>query len=138
MRKLYYSISEVSKLVDEESYVLRYWEKEFPALKPKKNRAGNRAYTENDIKYLFAIKSFLRDDKISLKEAKEKIVTFDLSSINLEKLDILEEAPEINLFNNLGEQISNPSNSNNTNGFSLKDKYELLNLLKKAIVQLKN
>lgn len=36
MQKLYYTISEVSKIVDEPQYVLRYWEKEFPLLKPKK------------------------------------------------------------------------------------------------------
>jgi len=138
MRKLYYSISEVSKLVDEESYVLRYWEKEFPTLRPKKNRAGNRAYTENDIKYLFAIKHLLRDEKISLKEAKDKIVTFDLSSIDLEKIDNFDETPEINLFESSGEQITTSNTSNNTNGFSLKDKRELLHILKKAIVHLKN
>ena len=45
LKKLYYSISEVSKLTDLEQYILRYWETEFEQLKPSKNRAGNRIYT---------------------------------------------------------------------------------------------
>ena len=49
MKKLYYSISEISKILDEEQYILRYWEKEFDFLKPRKNRAGNRIYSEKDL-----------------------------------------------------------------------------------------
>ncbi len=47
--KLYYSISEVSRITGLEPYVLRYWEIEFSVLKPKKNRSGNRTYTQKDI-----------------------------------------------------------------------------------------
>ncbi|MBI2416539.1 MAG: MerR family transcriptional regulator, partial [Ignavibacteriales bacterium] len=49
IKKLYYSISEVSKITEVEQYVLRYWETEFEGLNPQKNRAGNRAYTNKDI-----------------------------------------------------------------------------------------
>ena len=49
IRKLYHSISEVAELTDLEAHVLRYWETEFEQLRPKKNRAGNRVYTERDI-----------------------------------------------------------------------------------------
>lgn len=73
MGKLYYSISEVSKLIDEEQHILRYWEKEFKQLNPKKNSAGNRKYTKNDIDIIRKIKILLRDEKLSLKGAKEKI-----------------------------------------------------------------
>ena len=48
--KMYYSISEVAEMVGVVPYVLRFWEKEFPHLKPRKNRAGNRAYQPKDIK----------------------------------------------------------------------------------------
>ena len=41
-KKLYYSIKEVSEMTELKPYVLRYWESEFPSLKPSKNRAGNR------------------------------------------------------------------------------------------------
>ena len=49
IKKLYYSIGEVSKMVDLKSYVLRYWETEFKQLSPPKNRAGNRTYRKKDI-----------------------------------------------------------------------------------------
>ncbi len=71
--KLYYSISEVSKIADEEQHILRYWEKEFALLKPRKNRAGNRIYSAKDIKVVKAIKKLLRQDKLSLKGAKERL-----------------------------------------------------------------
>ena len=49
IKKLYYSIGEVSEMTDLKSYVLRYWETEFNQLKPPKNRAGNRTYRQKDI-----------------------------------------------------------------------------------------
>ncbi len=49
IKKLYYSIGEVSKMVGLKSYVLRYWETEFKQLSPPKNRAGNRTYRQKDI-----------------------------------------------------------------------------------------
>lgn len=73
MQKLYYSISEVSGLIDEEQHILRYWQKEFPQLKPKKNRSGNRVYSDKDISLLKLIKKILREDKKPLKDAKEYI-----------------------------------------------------------------
>lgn len=73
MTKLYYSIKEISDLVDEEQHILRYWEKEFTILKPKKNKAGNRTYTHKDLQIIHKIKSMIRDEHYSLKEAKEKL-----------------------------------------------------------------
>ncbi|MEJ5286412.1 MAG: hypothetical protein CH6_2305 [Candidatus Kapaibacterium sp.] len=73
MQKLYYTISEVSKIVDEPQYVLRYWEKEFPLLKPKKNRAGNRIYSERDLEIVRAIKTMLREQKLSTKGTLEEL-----------------------------------------------------------------
>lgn len=73
MQKLYYSIGEVSKITGEPQYVLRYWEKEFPILKPRKNRAGNRIYSEKDLEIVLAIKSLLREQKLSTKGALEEL-----------------------------------------------------------------
>ncbi|MDG2266875.1 MAG: MerR family transcriptional regulator, partial [Candidatus Marinimicrobia bacterium] len=47
IKKLYYSIGEVSKMTELKAYVLRYWETEFKQLKPPKNRAGNRTYRQS-------------------------------------------------------------------------------------------
>lgn len=73
MQKLYYSISEVSKEVDEETHILRYWEKEFPQLKPNKNSAGNRIYSQKDLEVVKNIKTLIRVEKLSLSGAKEKM-----------------------------------------------------------------
>jgi len=62
INRVYYSISEVSKLTGVEPYVLRYWETEFEQLKPSKNKAGNRIYTNRDIKIIMMIKRLLRDE----------------------------------------------------------------------------
>ncbi len=71
IKKLYYSISEVSKITEMEQYVLRYWETEFEQLKPQKNRAGNRIYTNKDIQIILQIKSLLRDKKYTIEGAKK-------------------------------------------------------------------
>ena len=49
IKRLYYSISDVSKMTGLKQYVLRYWETEFSQLNPKKNKAGNRTYKQSDI-----------------------------------------------------------------------------------------
>lgn len=71
IRKLYYSISEVAELADLEPHVLRYWESEFEQLQPKKNRAGNRVYTERDIAVVERIKHLLREDKYTIEGARQ-------------------------------------------------------------------
>jgi len=71
IKKLYYSISEVSKITEVEQYVLRYWETEFEQLQPQKNRAGNRIYTNKDIKLILHIKNLLREKKYTIEGAKK-------------------------------------------------------------------
>ena len=71
--KLYYSISEVSRLTGLKQHVLRYWETEFPSLRPKKNRAGNRAYRITDIKHIFLIKRLLYTEKFTIEGARERL-----------------------------------------------------------------
>src|ERR1035437_2433214 len=68
--KLYYSISEVSRLTGLEPYVLRYWESEFEELKPQKNRAGNRIYSNRDIQFILRIKELLREQRYTIEGAK--------------------------------------------------------------------
>ena len=73
IKKLYYSISEVSEITGLKQYVLRYWETEFTQLKPNKNRAGNRNYQTNDIDIIQDIKSLLYDRKFTIKGAKQHL-----------------------------------------------------------------
>lgn len=96
LKKLYYSISEVSKLTGLEQYILRYWETEFEQLKPGKNRAGNRIYTNKDIKLILQIKKLLRDEKYTIEGAKkilldnvvESSVQTDNSQTQTEKITV--------------------------------------------------
>jgi DNA-binding transcriptional MerR regulator len=75
IKKLYYSISEVSKITNVEQYVLRYWETEFEQLSPQKNRAGNRIYTNKDIQLIMKIKNLLRDKKFTIEGARNILGT---------------------------------------------------------------
>lgn len=82
IEKLYYSISEVSKITGLKQYVLRFWETEFPMLKPRKNRAGNRTYRQTDIDTILRIKDFLYVQKYTIDGARDRIksgTTKDLS-----------------------------------------------------------
>ena len=71
VKKLYYSIGEVSDITGLKQYVLRYWESEFSHLKPSKNSAGNRNYRKSDIDLINQIKSLLYDRRYTIKGAKQ-------------------------------------------------------------------
>ena len=73
IKKLYYSIREVSELTGIESHVLRFWEKEFSQLNPRRGRSGNRAYTERNIKVILAIKDLLYAQKYTIQGAVERL-----------------------------------------------------------------
>lgn len=74
-KKLYYSISEVSERTGIAPHVLRYWEGAFPMLRPKKNRAGNRAYRESDIRLLERIREMLQEKPCSLSVVLQKMLS---------------------------------------------------------------
>jgi DNA-binding transcriptional MerR regulator len=71
--KLYYSISEVARMTRLEPYVLRFWEKEFPMLKPKKNRGGNRTYQKQDIELINQIKHLLYKENYTIEGARNRL-----------------------------------------------------------------
>ena len=83
IKKLYYSIGEVSKTTGLKQYVLRYWETEFKQLNPTKNKAGNRTYRQKDIDVILNIKSLLYDEKFTIEGARkmlsQPVVKKDLS-----------------------------------------------------------
>ena len=75
IKKLYYSIGEVSKMTELKAYVLRYWETEFKQLKPPKNRAGNRTYRQGDIDLILYIKDLLYTKKFTIEGARHQLAT---------------------------------------------------------------
>ena len=70
IKKLYYSIGEVSTITELKQYVLRYWETEFKQLSPVKNKAGNRTYRQKDIDMILKIKDLLYNQKFTIDGAR--------------------------------------------------------------------
>ena len=112
--KLYYSISEVASFAEVKAHVLRYWESEFPTLKPKKNRAGNRSYRKRDVDEVRAIKTLLYDEGYKIDGAR-RILRDRSGSVVVERLqgqgcdeDVVLRAPRLELADSFHE-IAGPS-----------------------------
>jgi len=71
--KLYYAISEAAAMLNVNPSVLRFWEKEFEDIRPKKSRKGRRLYTQQDIEVLKNIYYLVKVRKFTLQGAKEKL-----------------------------------------------------------------
>ena len=71
--KLFYSISEVAKMFDVNASLIRFWEKEFDVLKPKKNKKGNRMFTKEDVGNLKIIFHLVKEKGYTLEGAKLKL-----------------------------------------------------------------
>ena len=95
IKKLYYSISEVCKLTDLKSYVLRYWETEFRELKPPKNRAGNRTYRKKDIDIINKIKELLYDKKFTIEGARNQLAITPQEKESLEESSTVKSKPTV-------------------------------------------
>src|SRR6478609_8923881 len=72
--KLYFRIGEVSSLLGVETYVLRYWETEFPSLSPKKSGTGHRLYRRKDVELLLKIKHLLYEKRFTIDGARQHLV----------------------------------------------------------------
>ncbi|HRX27767.1 MAG TPA: MerR family transcriptional regulator [Saprospiraceae bacterium] len=71
--KLYYSISEVAEMFDVTTSLIRYWEGEFPSLKPKKNRSGDRQFTKKDIDNIAQIYALVKEKGYTLDGARRAL-----------------------------------------------------------------
>ena len=71
--KLYYTIGEVSKMFDVNPSLIRFWEKEFPIIKPKKNKKGNRLFTKKDLDNLTLIHHLVKEKGYTLDGARKKM-----------------------------------------------------------------
>lgn len=108
--KLYYSIGEVSKMLDVNASQLRFWEREFPNIKPKVNTRGHRIYTTDDIQQLRIVQYLLKEKRMTIEGAKlhlkDKKHTYleNISGINVVdellkiKNELAEIRKELNLF----------------------------------------
>lgn len=71
--KLYYTIGEVSKMFNVNASLIRFWEKEFEVLQPKKNKKGNRLFTGEDVENLRIIFHLVKERGFTLQGAKAKL-----------------------------------------------------------------
>ena len=71
--KLFFKIGEAAEIVGVEQHVLRYWEDEFYALRPVKNRAGQRLFKKQDVELILEIKRLLYEEKFTIAGAKKKL-----------------------------------------------------------------
>ncbi len=89
--KLYYSIGEVAQMLDVNASLLRFWEKEFPSLRPVKNKKGDRSYTRQDIDLLRRILYLTRDCGFTLDGAREQLKGGSTPNKNIQIADRLTE-----------------------------------------------
>ncbi|MBD3160960.1 MAG: MerR family transcriptional regulator [Candidatus Eisenbacteria bacterium] len=71
--RTYWSISEVAELTDVKPHVLRYWETQFPMLRPKKGRSGSRRYRRADLELVRRIRCLLYEKGFTLKGARRRL-----------------------------------------------------------------
>jgi DNA-binding transcriptional MerR regulator len=73
VEKLYYSIGEVAEMFNVNASLIRFWEKEFDIIKPKKNKKGNRFFTQQDIEHIRLIYHLVKERGLTLNGARKKI-----------------------------------------------------------------
>ena len=73
VEKLYYTIGEVAAMFNVNTSLIRFWEKEFDIIRPKKNKKGNRLFTQQDIDNFHIIFHLVKEKGMTLKGAKKKM-----------------------------------------------------------------
>ena len=102
--KLFYKISEAAEMFSVNISAIRFWEKEFEILKPKKNKKGNRLFTPKDIKNLKIIYHLLKERGFTVEGAKKKLKENKTDTIN--NIEIVSHLKDIRGFLvNLREEL---------------------------------
>ena len=73
IEKIYYSIREVAEMFDVNPSLIRFWEKEFDTLQPKKNKKGNRLFTQSDIENIHVIYHLVKERGFTLEGARRQL-----------------------------------------------------------------
>jgi len=97
LTKLYYSIGEVSKMFEVNTSLIRFWEKEFPSVKLKKNSKGNRVFTVKDIVQIEKIYILVKEQGYTLDGAKKALKSKApiKSDVSNDEIDIIQKLNEI-------------------------------------------
>lgn len=95
--KLFYSISEVAEMFKVNASLIRFWEKEFDFLKPRKTAKGNRTYTKKDIENIKLVYHLVKEKGFTLQGAKEKLKQKPAQEIN-KNLEAIESLNKLKSF----------------------------------------
>lgn len=97
LTKLYYSIGDVAKMFDVNTSLIRFWEKEFPSVQPKKNKKGNRLFSPKNIMELQRIYQLVKKDGHTLEGAKKalKSKSSGLSKPSSSNTEVVEKLEQI-------------------------------------------
>ncbi|MBN1831235.1 MAG: MerR family transcriptional regulator [Deltaproteobacteria bacterium] len=71
--KKYFRIGEVSRIIGVRPYVLRYWESEFPQIRPHRADSKQRTYQKKDLEVIFGIKKLLYEEKLTIEGARRRL-----------------------------------------------------------------
>ncbi|MGC2620315.1 MAG: MerR family transcriptional regulator [Acidobacteriaceae bacterium] len=93
--KLYFRIGEVAKLCGVETYVLRFWETEFPQMRPNKSGTGQRLYRKRDVEYALHVKTLLHDQGYTIAGARQ-LMAQEASRSRGPQLALIEKEPAAN------------------------------------------
>lgn len=96
IEKMYWSIGEVAEIFDVSTSLLRFWEKEFDILQPKKNRKGDRFFTQKDMENLRIIYHLVKERGFTLKGAKQQLR--ENKEQTVEKVRIIESLEKVKGF----------------------------------------
>jgi DNA-binding transcriptional MerR regulator len=94
--KHYFSIGEVAKIFDVNTSLIRFWEKEFEIIQPKKNKKGNRMFTREDVKNFYVIFNLVKERGFTLQGAKDKLKENNSAVKN--EADVIESLNKIKSF----------------------------------------
>lgn len=93
--KMFYAIGEVADMFGVNASLIRFWEKEFDVIKPKKNAKGNRLFTPRDIQNFKLIYHLVKEQRLTLDGARQKLKTGkETAESNLEVIDKLKSIKE--------------------------------------------
>lgn len=82
IEKLYYTIGEVAKMFEVNTSLIRFWEKEFDIIKPKRNKKGNRLFTKQDVENFYIIYHLVKERGLTLDGTKKKMKENKEDTIN--------------------------------------------------------
>lgn len=82
IEKLYYTIGEVAAMFDVNTSLIRFWEKEFDVIKPKRNKKGNRLFTKQDVENFYIIFHLVKEKGLTLDGARKKMKENKEDTIN--------------------------------------------------------